>query len=79
MSVAAPLCVVAGSGATVAMLLGADAPAWLDAQGVEWLGVDAAGAVRETLPEQRRTRLRTAGAQNAMSSGSQPSVVVNCW
>ena len=25
----------------VGMLLGADAPAWLDAQGVEWLGVDA--------------------------------------
>jgi thiamine biosynthesis lipoprotein len=48
MSVAAPLCVVAGSGATVGMLLGADAPAWLDAQGVEWLGIDAAGNVRES-------------------------------
>jgi len=46
MSVSAPLCVVAGSGATVGMLLGADAPAWLDAQGVEWLGVDAEGRVR---------------------------------
>jgi thiamine biosynthesis lipoprotein len=46
MSVAAPLCVVAGSGATVGMLLGADAPAWLDAQGLEWVGVDAAGEVR---------------------------------
>ena len=45
MSVAAPLCVVAGSGATVAMLLGADAPAWLDAQGLEWVGVDARGSV----------------------------------
>jgi thiamine biosynthesis lipoprotein len=48
MSVAAPLCVVAGSGATVGMLLGADAPAWLDAQGVQWLGIDAAGNVRES-------------------------------
>jgi len=46
MSVAAPLCVVAGSGATVGMLLGADAPAWLDAQGAEWIGVDAEGNLR---------------------------------
>ncbi|MEO8485213.1 MAG: FAD:protein FMN transferase [Betaproteobacteria bacterium] len=46
MSVVAPLCVVAGSGATVGMLLGDDAPAWLDAQGFEWLGVDASGALR---------------------------------
>jgi thiamine biosynthesis lipoprotein len=46
MSVAAPLCVVAGSGATVGMLLGDEAPAWLDQQGVEWLGVDAEGRVR---------------------------------
>ena len=45
-SVAAPLCVVAGSGATVGMLLGDAAPEWLDAQGVDWLGVDAAGRVR---------------------------------
>ena len=45
-SVAAPLCVVAGSGATVGMLLGDAAPAWLDAQRVDWLGVDAAGRVR---------------------------------
>ena len=45
MSVAAPLCVVAGSGATVGMLLGDDAPAWLDAQALEWLGVDADGRV----------------------------------
>jgi hypothetical protein len=48
MSVAAPLCVVAGSGATVGMLLGADAPAWLDAQGLQWLGIDADGNVRES-------------------------------
>jgi len=48
MSVAAPLCIVAGSGATVGMLLGDDAPAWLDAQGLQWLGIDAAGDVRES-------------------------------
>ena len=48
MSVVAPLCVVAGSGATVGMLLGADAPAWLDAQGLAWLGVDAHGALRRS-------------------------------
>lgn len=46
MSVAAPLCVVAGSGATVGMLLGDDAPAWLAAEGLDWLGVDAAGRLR---------------------------------
>ena len=45
MSVAAPLCVVAGSGATIGMLLGDDAPAWLAAEGLDWLGVDAAGEV----------------------------------
>jgi len=46
-TVAAPLCIVAGSGATVGMLLGDAAPAWLDAQGLEWLGVDAAGHIRK--------------------------------
>jgi len=45
-SVVAPLCVVAGSCATIAMLLEADAPAFLRAQGVQWLGVDAQGALR---------------------------------
>jgi FAD:protein FMN transferase len=40
-SVAAPLCVVAGSCATIAMLRGAGAAAFLDAQGVSWLGVAA--------------------------------------
>jgi thiamine biosynthesis lipoprotein len=44
-SVVAPLCVVAGSCATIAMLLQADAPAFLDAQGVHWLGVRADGTV----------------------------------
>jgi FAD:protein FMN transferase len=44
-SVAAPLCVVAGSCATIAMLLGEGAPAFLAAQGVAWLGVDASGSL----------------------------------
>lgn len=47
-SVAAPLCVVAGSAATVGMMLGDATPGWLDAQGVEWLGVDAEGRVRRS-------------------------------
>jgi thiamine biosynthesis lipoprotein len=45
-SVAAPLCVVAGSGATVGMLLGEDAPAWLAGEGFEWVGVDSEARVR---------------------------------
>jgi thiamine biosynthesis lipoprotein len=44
-SVSAPLCVVAGSCATIAMLRGAGAPAFLDAQGVTWLGVAADGTI----------------------------------
>ena len=44
-SVVAPWCVVAGSCATIAMLLQAAAPAFLDAQGVQWLGVRADGTV----------------------------------
>ena len=44
-SVAAPLCVVAGSCATIAMLLEAKAPAFLDAQGVAWLGIAADGTM----------------------------------
>jgi FAD:protein FMN transferase len=44
-SVVAPLCVMAGSCSTIAMLLQADAPAFLDAQGVQWLGVRADGTV----------------------------------
>jgi len=44
-SVVAPLCVVAGSCATIAMLRGAGAPAFLDAQGVAWLGVAADGTI----------------------------------
>ncbi|MCC6377981.1 MAG: FAD:protein FMN transferase [Burkholderiales bacterium] len=48
MSVVAPLCVVAGSGATVGMLLGEEAPRWLASEGFRWLGVDVQGVVRET-------------------------------
>jgi thiamine biosynthesis lipoprotein len=44
-SVAAPLCVVAGSCATIAMLRGEGAAAFLDAQGVTWLGVAADGTL----------------------------------
>ena len=45
-SVAAPLCVVAGSCATIAMLRQEGAPSFLDAQGVAWLGVAADGTIR---------------------------------
>ena len=44
MSVVAPLCIVAGSGATVGMLLGDDAPGWLDAEGLAWFGVRRDGS-----------------------------------
>jgi thiamine biosynthesis lipoprotein len=44
-TVIGPLCVVAGSCATIAMLLEAGAPAFLDAQGVTWLAVAADGTV----------------------------------
>jgi len=47
-SVAAPLCVVAGSCATIAMLLEAEAPAFLDAQRLRWLGVAANGSIHGT-------------------------------
>ncbi len=45
-SVASPLCVAAGSCATIAMLLEAAAPAFLDAQGVQWIGVASDGSLR---------------------------------
>jgi thiamine biosynthesis lipoprotein len=48
-SVVAPLAVVAGSHATIAMLLAYDAPAFLDRAAFEWLGVDAAGELHGTL------------------------------
>jgi thiamine biosynthesis lipoprotein len=46
MSVVAPFCVVAGSLATIGMLLEREAPAFLDAQGASWIGVDADGTLR---------------------------------
>jgi len=44
-SVASPLCVVAGSCATIAMLLEGGAAAFLDAQPVKWLGVARDGTL----------------------------------
>ena len=46
-SVVAPMCVVAGSCATIAMLLEGDAEAFLRAQGVGYLAIAADGSVRE--------------------------------
>ena len=45
-SVVSPLCVVAGRCATIARLLESGAAAFLEAQGVQWLGVAADGSVR---------------------------------
>lgn len=42
-SVVAPACVAAGALATLGLLLGDEAPALLDGQGVAWLGIDATG------------------------------------
>jgi thiamine biosynthesis lipoprotein len=53
-SVLAPLAVVAGSCATIAMLSGGHAPAFLAAQGVAWLGIDGAGALHGALAPQRK-------------------------
>jgi thiamine biosynthesis lipoprotein len=44
-SVVSPLCVVAGSCATIAMLLEGGAAAFLDAQPVTWLGVARDGTL----------------------------------
>lgn len=49
-SVRAPLCVAAGALSTVAMLMGALGADWLAAQGVDWLGVDAHGALHAHPP-----------------------------
>ena len=49
MSVVAPLAVVAGSFATLAMLQGPQAPGFLDGHGVAWLGIDGDGRLRGTL------------------------------
>jgi thiamine biosynthesis lipoprotein len=42
-SVVAPICTAAGAVSTIAMLKEADAPAFLQEQGVMWLGIDLAG------------------------------------
>jgi len=42
-SVLAPACLAAGALSTVAMLKGADAPAFLQSQGVAWIGIEASG------------------------------------
>lgn len=44
-SVVAPMCVAAGAMSTTAMLKGVDALSFLQAQGVSYLAVDAAGAI----------------------------------
>ena len=49
-SVVAPLCVVAGSCATIAMLLEARAPAFLDAQNVDYLAIGPDGAMVRARP-----------------------------
>jgi thiamine biosynthesis lipoprotein len=54
MSVVAPLAIVAGSCATIAMLVGGRASAFLAEQGTAWLGVDANGALHGTLAPQTR-------------------------
>jgi thiamine biosynthesis lipoprotein len=50
-SVVAPLCVVAGSCATIAMLMEAEAEAFLREQGLRYVAVDADGALRGTAAE----------------------------
>jgi thiamine biosynthesis lipoprotein len=47
-SVVAPLCVVAGSCATIAMLMERDGEAFLREQGFRYLAVDAGGALHGT-------------------------------
>jgi FAD:protein FMN transferase len=42
-SVVAPACLAAGAASTVAMLMEAQAPAWLESQGLEYLAIDADG------------------------------------
>ncbi|MFO1281641.1 MAG: FAD:protein FMN transferase [Burkholderiales bacterium] len=67
MSVVAPLCVAAGGGATIGMLLCAAAPGWLDAQGLGWLGVDAGGVVRRPAASEA-----SASAASVPPANSQP-------
>ncbi|HMF28832.1 MAG TPA: FAD:protein FMN transferase, partial [Candidatus Cybelea sp.] len=47
-SVVAPLCVVAGSCATIAMLLERDGEAFLRAQGLPYIAIDADGSTHAT-------------------------------
>jgi thiamine biosynthesis lipoprotein len=53
-SVASPLCVVAGSCATIAMLLEGGAAAFLDAQPVKWLGVARDGTLHRATGQTRQ-------------------------
>jgi len=56
-SVAAPLCLVAGSASTIAMLKGSEGAAWLAALGLPSLCVDSSGALGGSLcPAQRGPR-----------------------
>jgi thiamine biosynthesis lipoprotein len=48
-SVVADLCVVAGSAATIAMLKGAEGPAWLEAEGLDCLWITPEGEVGGSL------------------------------
>jgi thiamine biosynthesis lipoprotein len=52
-SVVAPLCVVAGSFATIAMLMGPDAESFLREQGLRYVAVDAGGVVHGAAAELR--------------------------
>ena len=54
-SVVAPLCVVAGSCATIAMLMERDGEAFLREQGLRYAAVDASGTLRGTAAEAPRT------------------------
>ncbi len=42
-SVVAPACMAAGAAASIAMLMGPQAPAWLQSQGLDYLAIDASG------------------------------------
>jgi thiamine biosynthesis lipoprotein len=48
-TVMAPQCLVAGTATTIAMLKGADAPAWLDSVGLPWMTLEAGGGATGTI------------------------------
>lgn len=50
-SVLADQCLVAGTATTIALLKGADGPAWLQALGLPWLGVAADGTLSGSLQQ----------------------------